>query len=67
MNRIANPEGSPPEVPGENKIDVSMKDNKDGTVDVTYEFDPPLTAETPETPALKLGRRVIKCIKEATE
>lgn len=44
-----------------------MKDKKDGKVDVSYEFDPPVHAQSPDTPALRLGKKVIRTIQDAKE
>lgn len=38
-----------------------------GAVDITYQFNPPISIESEETPALKLGRKIIRTIKEETE
>ncbi len=52
--------------PGKHKqaINVHMKDRPDGKVGVRYTFKPPINAETPNTPALQLGRKVIGVIKK---
>lgn len=52
---------------GKQSVKVSMKDRRDGAVHVTYEFDPPVHAASPETPALKLGRKVIKLIEDSKQ
>lgn len=44
-----------------------MKDRPDGKVGLKYTFDPPINSDTPDTPAVQLGRKVIKTIQDVKD
>ncbi len=45
------------------KITITLHDTDDGTVKVRFDFDPALTDETEETPALRVAMNALEDIK----